>query len=446
MKKISRLAAVILVLALLCTGCSLNVGNLLQPPRMQGEQQAVQKALETYIRDKGGANSSRYTLKYPSEGAYTSAFVLCDNRGRPLTENIESAGIAVAFYALSSAPDETHVNLLHRNGDEWVSVGDRVGSGAEIRQVVFGDLDGDGVAELLTGWSTYNSKDHRLVVYGMADGLTLLDDKQVYTSLYVGDLTATGQDSLLLFRIGSGQTVTASLEKLESAGLVTQATAPMDGYIQQFGQMVLCRLTEGVHGLFVDAQKVGNTTITELLYLDDKGLHTPFYDKDANVTTVTGRASGLAARDVNGDAMVEIPISRPLPSAKEPNAGSTGYLTVWRAWDYATGKWTDCLNSVVNTVDGYLVALDDSQVTNLTTVYKPESHTLDLKETKSDMVWLRIQADSKEQLPPSPGMSSMTLQSGTEKNAYTVWYHPQWVDTEKVHYMVMRLMGEEGTR
>lgn len=446
MKKISRLVSVILMLALLCTGCSLDVGNLLQPPRMEGEQQAVQKALETYIRDKGGANSSRYTLKYPSEGAYTSAFVLCDVMGRPLTENIESACMAVAFYAPSAAPDETHVNLLHRSGEEWVSVGDRVGSGAEIRQVVFGDLDGDGVAELLTGWSTYNSKDHRLVVYGMADGLTLLDDKQVYTSLYVGDLTATGLDSLLLFRIGSGQKVTASLEKLDNAGLVTQATVPMDGYIQQFGQMILCRLAEGVHGLFVDAQKGGNTTITELIYWDEKGLHTPFYDAGTNVTTVTGRASGLAARDVNGDAMVEIPISCPLPSSKESHAGSTGYLTVWRAWDYVSGQWRDCLDSVVNTADGYLVALDDSQLTNLTTVYKPESHTLDLKETKSQTVWLRIQAGGKEQMPPSPGMTSVTLQGSEEETAYVVWYHPGWVATEKVHYMVMRLTGEESNR
>ena len=164
MKRITltRLAGLMAGLVLLTTGCSLDVESFLQPPRAQGEQQAIQAALDTYLRDTGSV-TQRYTLKYPSEGEHTSAFVLCDEQGRPIGGDTK-AQLAVVFYALASAPEETHVNLLRREDAEWVSVGDSVGYGAAIRQVAFGDLDGDGMAELLTGWSTYDSKNHRLVI------------------------------------------------------------------------------------------------------------------------------------------------------------------------------------------------------------------------------------------------------------------------------------------
>ena len=75
-----RALLLLLSLVLVCTGCSLDVESYLQPPRVGGQQQAVQAALETYLRDVGG-NNLRYTLEYPLEGAHTAAFILCDEKG-----------------------------------------------------------------------------------------------------------------------------------------------------------------------------------------------------------------------------------------------------------------------------------------------------------------------------------------------------------------------------
>lgn len=438
-KAVWRWLAGLAALACLLTGCSLDVESFLQPPRMQGEQQAVQAALETYLRDSGATKLGRYSLRYPTEGAHTSAFVLCDGMGRPLEASASAAQMAVAFYSLSAAPEETHVNLLYRNGTEWVSMGDCVGSGTDIRRVSFGDLDGDGIGELLAGWSTYNSRDHRLTVYRMTDGLTRLADDRVYTDLYVGDLTDSGQDALVLLHIG-GEGVTASLEQLENDRLRTVETVALDSQIRQFSGMTAGWLTAELPGLYVDALKSDDTTITELLYVDSTGLCAPFHDAATGTTTATGRTGGLAARDVDGDGRIEIPVTRPFALAKEPAAHITGQLTVWRDWAYTTRAFTDRLLTVANPADGYLVVLSETEAAQLTTQYTEDGRTLQLLQGDTGEGWLWLSVGSGMHAAPRPGLQSLILwRDAAGKPACVAWFDAAKTEAEKVRYMVLRL-------
>ncbi len=420
---------------LFCTGCSLDVESFLQPPLAQEEQQKIQNALETYIRDSGNAGI-RYTLQYPSEGEYTSAFILCDGNGNPVeSDTAEDVSMAVAFYEMT-ASKEPHVNLLRLSGEEWVSVGDLVGVGTDVLKVSFGDLDGDGVAELLAGWSTYNSRDHRLSVMSMAEGLSMLSDDRLYTQLFVCDVEEAEYDSLLLLRIGDGNDVTATLSVLRNGALTDIDQAPLDGYIQQFGAVELCELGDRVYGVYVDAFKSGGTTVTELIYLDGSGLHTPFYNKEKGVTTATARRTGLSFQDIDGDGQIEIPISRLLPDQDAGAKGhpTTAYLTVWRHWDYLTGEWTDVMHSVVNSVDNYVVALDTSQRKGMTTRYEEESHLLTLCDTADEEAWLRIRPLAEDEKLQA---GYETLVAATEtRSGFQVWYDEERLDMQKIRYMI----------
>ena len=172
-------------LALLCaalltlSGCSLDVESYLRPPEVGDQQRSVQTALGQYIRDTFGG--IRYMAEYPVEGENTSAFLLCDSDGFSVTDS-GKATLAVAFYSVSYSPEQTHMNLLKKSGDQWVSVADVVGIGVDISQVATGDLDGDGTAELITGWTTYDTRLRRLEVYTFQDGLTLVDDSNLYSA------------------------------------------------------------------------------------------------------------------------------------------------------------------------------------------------------------------------------------------------------------------------
>lgn len=433
----------LLTVVLLCTGCSLDVENYLQPPRVGGQQRAVQAALETYLRDVGG-NNVRYTLEYPVEGAHTAAFILCDAQGYPVRDTA-TAYTALAFYSLSTDPDVTRMNRLQFSGGEWVSVADTVGEGASVRQVAFGDLDGDGTAEIVTGWTTYSTGSYRLAVYSHDGGLTPLSRDRVYTSMYVGDITAAGYDSLLLLTVGSGDRVTATLETLSAGQLTTVDTALLDGGIRQFGGMTLCRLAEGVHGLFVDGFKAEDVTVTELICYDNTGLHTPFYDTATNATPATTRMGRTAARDVDGDGVVEIPYNTVLAGHTLSDVG--GALTLWRGWDYATRTWQDRLHTVLNETDGYMVVPGEERRAHLNTAYDPETRTLSLTDTRTGQDWLWLTVG--EETPPTTDTQTHWVQlslfrTDGEDSGYYAWYDPSVITAEKIHYMVIRLQGEGG--
>lgn len=426
-----RLWPLLLAILLCCTGCSLDVENFLQPPLAQEEQQAIREALETYIRDTGNSGI-RYTLQYPTEGLYTSAFVVCDDRGYPVENAKDEAALAVAFYELS-ATKEPHINLLRREGDTWISVGDVIGSGTDVLQVSFGDLDGDGTAELLTGWSTYNSRDHRLMVLSVNRGLQLLSDDRLYTSLVVCDTDQSKRDRLLMLRIGDGHEVTATLTAFRNGVLSEVGRVRLDDYIQQFGVTSLCKLGEDTYGVYVDAAKSGGTMVTELICFDETTVYAPFYNSSKGVTTVTARQSGLSLRDVDGDGKVEIPIGQFLPGWVEmEDAPSSAWLTVWRRWDLG-GNWTDVMHTVVNTTDGYMLILDETQQLDLTTRYDEGTHTLTLVNTTTGNGWLSVRPVDEEGLPAGYELLSKATQTRT---AYAVRYDKKRLDMQKIRYMV----------
>jgi len=435
MKRNGIMAVMAGLLAMTVTGCSLGVESFLQPPKLGGEQQAVQTALETYLQDKGDA---RYTLEYPVEGEHTAAFLLCDRQGYPVEEN---PTLAVAFYSLTATPEETRINLLRRTGEEWQSVADTVGAGVDVREVAFGDLNGDGIAELVTGWTAYYNRADSLTVYTMGDDLNRISEEQMYSSLFVGDLTATGQDSLLVMTVGDG--VSATLQHMVDDRLVKVDSVSLDGGIQQFGNRTLCRLATGVHGLYVEGVKGNGVAVTELIYYDNTGLHAPFYNPLTNETAITTREDSLAARDIDGDGMVEVPSPLRLEGHEAWHVG--GAVTQWQVWDYPTGTWRHHSYTLVNSVDGYLVTLDDGIQTRLDTEYNEETHTLKLLDTttKQDWLWLTVGED----LPSAPGREweSLVLFSAEDGAvSYFAWYDPAVLEAEKVRYMVTRLTREGG--
>ena len=245
--------------------------------------------------------------------------------------------------------------------------------------------------------------------------------------------------------MGGGDRATASLETLRDGTLVTLDTAPLDGGIRQFGGMTLCRLTQDVHGLFVDGFKAEDVTVTELIYYDDTGLCTPFYDAAANATTVTARVGRTAARDVDGDALVEIPYNTLLEGYTSADVGGT--VTLWQGWDYTTRTWQERSHTLLNETDGYMVVLSDEMRTNLTTAYDTATRTLSLTDGVSGQAWLWVSVG--EDTPPVPdadvhwiGIPLFSNKKG--ESGYYAWYDPTVLTAEKIHYMVTRLPGEGG--
>ena len=161
-KLLALLCAAVLTFTL--SGCSTldgNIDTLLNPPAPTGQLRQVQNALLESVKGE-------LTLKYPTSGEYRSAFVMKDLDGDGVLE-------ALAFY--STTLDNTtnmHINLITKDGSDWVSCGAASIVATGVEKVDFADINGDGKLEILVGWSIYGSVEKRLSVYVLDEnGITI---------------------------------------------------------------------------------------------------------------------------------------------------------------------------------------------------------------------------------------------------------------------------------
>ena len=136
MKKFLMFAAMA-ALCLSFSGCTFfetDTEALMRPPVFTKEQEKLNAALTEVIGES-------YVLKYPKTGDINSAFVFKD---------LDSDGTeeAMAFYSISD--ESTRINVLKKEGENWVSVYEAAGFYGEIERVEFAKMDEKGDAIVIS--------------------------------------------------------------------------------------------------------------------------------------------------------------------------------------------------------------------------------------------------------------------------------------------------------
>ena len=98
-------------------------------------------------------------------------------------------------------------------------------------------------------------------------------------------------------------------------------------------------------------------------------LETPFYRAEDKLTTLTARESSIPLMDIDGDGMVEWPLSSRLPGYETVDAADALWKTTWMTWDYATRQSRQVFSCVMNERDGYYVLFDESWDGKVTAIY-----------------------------------------------------------------------------
>ncbi len=377
------------VLLLSVSGCSFvnpDVEKKLRAPHAQGEQSEIQTALEQHIYSRnaeeeinGGVVS--YVLKYPKMGDYRSAFILKDMDADGKEE-------AIAFYALQPEGANSHIALLRKADGQWQCVDDIEGLATEIERIHFGDLDGNGRPELIAGFSMYNTRDRRLMLYMMEEGHLQERYSDTYTHMLVGHMTDSGNDDLVLFRLNStDKSTTARLLTMENSAIVEKGTVALDSYILQFHKYAFADFGDGVRGVYQDCTKDSQTTITELILWDGNMLTAPLYDPVDKITTASARESGLPFFDINGDKQVEWPTSTRLPGDELTLTEDMKlWLSEWYAWDAVLGRAQKVHTNIVNPYDGYQITIPEEWIGTVTASYNEEQHLLSVKRVADGQI------------------------------------------------------------
>ena len=382
-----------LLAAALCismTGCSflnLDMDTHLRAPHAAGEQDAIQTALEQHIYEKQSLEPAEdvltptYVLKYPKMGLYRSAFIMKDMNG-------DGAEDALAFYALSPEGSNTHIAMLSKSNGVWTCLDDIEGLATEIERVNFGDLNNDGVEELFAGFSMFDTRDRRLMLYMWEEGHFVERYTDTYTNMVVGSVVEKDRDDFLLFRIqGAEEKTTVRLLSMENDAVVEKASASLDGHIQQFLDCSFQDLPQGTRAIYQDCLKTSGSMITELILWDGEQLVVPLYDPLENITTHSARESMLTVGDIDFDGELEWPQSFRMPGDELSAAEDvTLWLSDWYGWDEETDQPVKKLTNIVNATDRYYVCVPDEWVGHITARYVPAQRCLMVMNVKDGVV------------------------------------------------------------
>ncbi len=445
-----RLLATIVAICLLLSGCNiigLDVENQLIPPQNDKEQNAMQTALYDYLQ------SYNFTLVYPTSGAYQAPFIVL-NQIKQQTEVLASqtengtvtpssdslSDWGIVFYRWNMNNAKTKIHLLRKNEEGvWETVADVEGYSENVAEVNFADLNGDGFPELLVGWNMYNTTDKRMAVYRIDRKLSTVAFEKAYTELRCADMTDDGAEDILLFNISSGEPeVTAHLYSYVKNQMQYRGETFLDSGIKQVGASIVATLSPTVNGIFVDCQKDADTTVTELIFWNSSSLESPLSDELSDLNIVTARENGLSCKDLDGDGVVEWPVSNRLSGYETASLKDVIWQTDWMAYDFRSSQIERKFSSIVNLMDSYMLRLRDEWSDDAVEIaYDKKTHILSIEEKNAESAFLQLLAthsDTKISLP-----KGFSYFDGLDTWHYAVWVNTDVVTLEEAQYLFVVL-------
>ena len=342
------------------------VNSLMKPPKVEGENLAIQLAFEESVGDT-------YLLKQPLKGEYRSAYTFIDLDG-------DSDNEVIVFYSGKDAIDIVRMNVLDVIDGNWRSVADFESLHNQIQEIKFADLNGDNLKEIIVGWTTYQDDYSKLLsVYKINETDSGVSIKPVFDDTYsyfeIIDIDSDGtRDILLLKYFAMANTpeneYKASFMSYTRKGITEIASIPLDRSISSVTSVVSDKADDVIpKKIYVDGYKIDSGMATDCFYWNEseKQFEKPLFD-GVSLSALSSRTTGVFCADINADGLVEIPVEELLPDSR--------VITLERSNDLSQGiiKWMSINNNYLETVEyrlmnlqaGYSFRIDESWIGNIT--------------------------------------------------------------------------------
>ncbi len=314
-----KLIPAVFLIVFMLTGCAFgtSIDTLMSPPKLSLEQEQIYSALTDAVGDS-------ISLKYPKSGKYLSAFIVEDIDGDVGNE-------AVVFYektGLAVEENTLRINILDSDNGKWRSVFDTPADGTEIERVMISNLGANQRMNLIIGSSLINRSEKKVTIYSYSAGQLEATFSGSYSFMDITDLDNDSENEFLLLK-GSSNNEPAVIEayKLDNKGMYHQSYIELSGSFTEFDSVGYGEISGGNRGLYIDAVSGAGFIQTDIVYMDDSGLHKIFSNPDGSNSTL--RPSGCSSYDVDGDGQLEIPVQTISPGYENASEGEQINLTNW---------------------------------------------------------------------------------------------------------------------
>lgn len=309
--------SLILTVALMLSGCSFGgeMGTMLTPPAMSVGREALTDAIRTAIGDD-------YELVYPQAGSYRTGIISEDLTGDGQTE-------AVCFYRSSAKGKKIGFLVMESEGENWSVLAKGENEAASVGRVAFGDMDGNGLDELIVGWQYLTEADGSFDIYTLEKGKAVSRHNGLYTRFVVLD-GAPGA-LVVISRNAESRAVSASLIGDIGEGIGVINTVAMHDRAVDYLAMEPGRISGNLPAVFVDEQLENGQCMTEVLVINEQGRLSNGLMTQMNMSTL--RYTLVTCRDADLDGATEVPTEEALPSYIRNGVTENLHLIHWNAYD-----------------------------------------------------------------------------------------------------------------
>ncbi|WP_085832522.1 FG-GAP repeat domain-containing protein [Clostridium merdae] len=347
-----RVIAVMIALALLCSGCSsvsLDPQTLMRPPRATGNKEQIHKVLEK-------KTNNQLKLSYPSRGDYRSAILMWDLTG----DGVEDA---IALYQNTDQKGGITISFIRGGTETWAEVGSFNNPATQVDKICFGDVNRDGVDDVIVGWGSVLNQTSSISIYSYHDGkMTELSYNQPYNEMEVRDFDGDTNDEIFTASVSTPeQSAIARLLRVTDNMVETIGSAHLDTGVTKYASITAGMINTSQYGVVLDGVKAGGNYITEVLFWDAKKklLQSPFFASGVQNANFTQRTTNITARDMNGDTLIEIPVVTSLPSYSLPLPDEACAMTNWYRFESSNNTLQRVMSMVINQKSGYWFLVPD---------------------------------------------------------------------------------------
>lgn len=433
-----------------CSSIGLNDTELLRPPRATGEKAEIQNVIDNTV-------GTDYTLQYPKKGDYHSAIITEDLNGDGNEE-------AMVIYRTNAETTTTNLLFLNEAGGQWKAVRSFTNKNFDIDKVFITDIDGDGVKEIIVGWSSFIGETSQVTYYKYS-----LDDMEqnvidtTYSDMATGDLTGSGTDDLILLSPTTEQNKTAIVRLYSFVNENGTSQLKMVGStytnpnVIKYTNVEIGKIDNNNLALFLDGTTANEQLLSEVIYFDKASgaLIDPLNVKNHQdiTTNSTSRQTVAVCRDIDHDNIMEIPQEMVMEGSVPENSTETlCNLNRWFKMDVTTSQLMPVAYTVASYADGYYFLLPKSWENNVTATSDTATRTmkfyqLDRSQQITEPPTVPATEDSTTETSPAPetitsqpattGDLIMTIQVFTEKD----WAAVSQNKSSEGYYLATKMYG-----